>query len=344
VRLIRELSETFEGAVQLDLGDRTNLGGADASVAGILRLVGRDSGGEVLMALGRRPLRTEQLARRLRHVSERSVYRHAAKLTECELVERLEKAGVPSSVILSLTDPAGRNLYRLLGAFAATAEARLPSRGNALQSWSSLNLLSQLWDAGFVESLSHEPQTLTQLAGGPHGLTYHQVTRRMRMFSDDGLVLGCLPTGHGRRYELTDHGRRRMALIAAIGRWRHRFVLTGELTGLTGDEMATVIRAALPLILLPGFAGMSINLGVASPMDKYGHRSVEALQGAIGEDGSIRSDLALRTTVESSAVGTMNTWLAALLDGNRGRMRSGGNLGLVDACLTQLHEVLWEKA
>lgn len=296
------------------------------------------------MALGRRPLRTEQLARRLRHVSERSVYRYAAKLTERELVERLEKAGVPSTVILSLADPAGRNLYRLLGAFAATAEARLPSPGNAIQSWSSLNLLSQFWGAGFVQSLSHEPRTLTQLAGGPHGLTFHQVTRRMRMFSDDGLVLGCALAGHGRRYELTKHGRRRMALVAAIGRWRHRFVLTGEPTGLTGSEMSTLVRAALPLILLPGFAGRSINLGVASPMDKYGHRSVEALQGVIAEDGSIRSDLALKTTVEGSAVGTMNTWLAALLDGNRGRMRSGGNLPLVDACLTQLHEVLWEKA
>jgi DNA-binding HxlR family transcriptional regulator len=296
------------------------------------------------MALGPRPLRTEQLALRLQNVSQRSVYRYAAKLSERELVERFEEAGVPSTVILSLTDPSGRNLYRLLRRFAATAEARLPSPGNSIQSWGSLSLLSQFWEAGFMERLSHEPQTLTQLAGGPHGLTFYQVTRRVRMFRDDGLVHDSQPTNHMQHYELTEHGRRRMALIAAVGRWRHRFILTGELTGLTGSEMATVIRAALPLIELPGFSGMSINLGVASPMDKYGHRSVESLQGVIGEDGLIRSDLALETTVESSAVGTVNTWLGALLDGKRGRMRSGGDLRLVSACLAQLHDVLWEKA
>jgi DNA-binding HxlR family transcriptional regulator len=313
-------------------------------VAGILRLIGTGSGGEVLMALGPRPLRTGQLARRLHHVSERSVYRYAAKLTERELVKRFEKAGVPSTVILSLTDPAGRNLYRLLGTFAATAMAHLPSPDNTIQSWGSLDLFSQLWVSGFVERLSHEPQTLTQLAGGPHGLTFHQVTRRMRMFTEVGLLVARPPSGHGRRYELTEHGRRRMALIASLGRWRHRYVLTGEPTGLTGTEMATLLRSALPLILLPDFAGMSFDLGVSSPSDRYGQRTAEMLQGVVGKDGAIRCDLAHETTVNGSAAGTMNTWLAALLDGNRGRMRTGGNLPLIDACLNQLHDVLWEKA
>jgi DNA-binding HxlR family transcriptional regulator len=295
------------------------------------------------MALGPRPLRTEQLTRRLLHVSERSVYRYSAELTKRKLVERYEEAGVPSTVILSLTDPPGRHLYRLLRKFAATTDALLPTPGSAVQSWNSLSLLSQLWGSGFVEKLSHEPQTLTQLAGGPHGLTFHQVTRRMRLFTDIGLLIARPPTGHGRKYELTDHGRRRMALIVGLGRWRHRYVFTQEPTGLTGIEMASILRSTLPLILVPAFAGTSFNFGIASPMDKYGHRTVEALQGEIARDGSISCGPAPEAAVDGSAVGTMNTWLLALLDGNRGRMRSGGNLPLIDACLTQLNEVLWEK-
>jgi DNA-binding HxlR family transcriptional regulator len=296
------------------------------------------------MALGPRSLRTEQLARRLDHVSERSVYRYAAKLVGRDLVERFEKEGVPSTVILSLTDPPGRHLYRLLGTFAGTHLAELPSPDNAIKSWGSLKPFGQFWESGFVERLSREPRTLTQLAGGPHGLTYHQVTRRIRSFTEVGLVLGGPSRGHGKCYELTEHSRRRVALIVALGRWRHRFVLTGGQSGLTGTEMATVIRAALPLILLPNFAGLSINLGVAGPTDKYGQRAVEALQGVVGMDGAVRTDLTARSTVDGSVVGTMNTWLAALLDGNRGRMRSGGELSLVDACLIQLHGVLWETA
>lgn len=293
------------------------------------------------MALGPRPLRTEQLARRLIHVSERSVYRYSAELTKCQLIERYEENGVPSTVVLSLTEP-GRHLYRLLRRFATTAGARLPYPGSPVQSWNSLKLLSQFWESGFAETLSRKPQTMTELAGRPHGLTFHQVTRRMRLFTDSGLLRTCSPNGHSRRYELSEHGRRRMALIAGIGRWRHRYAVTGEATGLTGPEMATVIRAALPLILLPDYVGMCINLGVASPMDDYGHRTVEALQGVVGKEGKIRCDQA-PMTADGSAVGTMNTWFAVLLDGNRGRMRTGGDLSLVDACLIRLHEVLWKK-
>jgi DNA-binding HxlR family transcriptional regulator len=339
---IEEPSNTSGSPSRLEAGDRADFGSGDPSIGGILRLIGAGSGGEVLMALGPGALRTEQLARRLTHVSERSVYRYSAELTKRELVERYEEAGVPSTVVLSLSDPPGRHLYRLLRKFAATSMARLPSPGTQVQSWSSLSLLSQLWAFGFVEKLSQEPQTLTQLSGGPHGLTFHQVTRRMRLFTDSGLLTATRPTGYSRHYELTEHGRRRMALIASLGRWRHRYVITGEPLGLTGAEMATLLRAALPLLLLPDYAGMSLNLGVASPMDKYGHRTVESLQGVIGEDGAIRCDQPRKTTVDGSAAGTMNTWLSSLLDGNKGRMRSGGNLSLIDACLVQLNAVLWE--
>lgn len=319
---------------------RANFGDTDCSVAGILSLVGSGAGGEVLVALGSRPLRTEQLSRRLLHVSERSVYRYSADLTKCELVERYEESGVPSTVVLSLTD-AGRQLYRLLRRFATTTDARLPSPGSAVQSWNSLKLLSQLWETGFAETLSRKPQTMTQLAGRPHDLTFHQVTRRMRLFTDSGLVKASPADGHVRRYELSQHGRRRMGLIAGIGRWRQRNVITGETTGLSGTEMATVIRAALPLIRLPEFPGMCISLGVASPMDDYGHRTVEALQGVIDKKGRIRCDREPQNA-DGSAVGTMNTWFAVLLDGNRGRMRTGGDLSLVDACLSRLHEALWQ--
>jgi len=296
------------------------------------------------MALGAGPLRTEELLQRLRHVARRSAFRYTTALADRELIERLEEAGVPSVVILSLTDPAGRNLYRVLGAFANTTLARLPTAENDIQTWSSLNLLSQLWGSGFVERLSHEPLTLTQLAGGPHGLSFHQVTRRMRRFADSGLLIAGASSGRGKRYELSAHGRRRMALIAGLGRWRHRYLLTGEPSGLTGTEMVTLLRSALPLILLPNFSGRSFELGVSSPADRYGQRTVQHLQGAIGTDGTIRCDLSPRASVDGSATGTMNTWFAALLDDNRGRMRTTGALPLVDACLKQLHKVLWKTA
>ncbi|HEY6837430.1 MAG TPA: winged helix-turn-helix transcriptional regulator, partial [Geobacteraceae bacterium] len=219
----------------LDEKARRDLAAPDCSVAGILRLVGMGPGGQILMALGTGPLRTERLAEQIEDFSSRSVYRHVSKLEAHHLIDRHEEPGVPSKVVLRLSQPAGRELFRLLKAFAATPRSRLPGGASNAHSWSSLSLLSELWRCGFAEELSREPRTLTQLAGGSHGMSYHQVNRRIGLFLSSGLLLVSRERGH-KRYVLTDHARRRMALIAGIGRWRRHVIVNGA-PGLTTTEM-----------------------------------------------------------------------------------------------------------
>jgi DNA-binding HxlR family transcriptional regulator len=329
-------------AIRVDALVRGESVTADSSVAGLLRLVGDGAGGHILIALGAGPLRTGELTELIHQFSPRSVYRYANKMQERDLVDRLEELGVPSTVVLSLSEPPGRNLYRLLRAFAATSGARLPSEGRDFESWASLSQLGELWDLGFAEELSRGSRSLTQLAQSAPEMTYHQVNRRMGLFVSCGLLVR-LQHGHLKHFELTDHGRRRMALVAGLGRWRRRHLEEGT-PGLTISEMATVLRAALPLILLPEFAGMSVAFGVTGTADQNGHREDETLQGTIDVDGSMRFDEAAEPLANGSAGGTINTWFATLLDGKRGRMQVGGVLPLVDACLTQLNEVLWQPA
>jgi DNA-binding HxlR family transcriptional regulator len=312
-------------------------------VAGILGLIGNGASGQVLMALGPGALRTQQLTDRVPRFSVRSVYRGVNEMRGYALIDRQEEPGVPSTVVLSLTDPAGRNLFRLLRAFAATSMAELPGDGREARSWASLNLLGELWGLGFAEELSHGSRSLTEFAGGSHELTYHQVGRRIGLFVAGGLLIASPPKGQGKRYELTDHGRRRMALVTGVGRWRRRHVTDGG-PGLTIAEMATVLRTALPLTLFPQYAGMSIDLAVTGAVDHNGLKTTETLQGTIGRDGAMHCDQLLRPVANGSATATTNIWFGALLEGNLGRMRVRGNLGFVDACLTQLHEMLWEKA
>jgi DNA-binding HxlR family transcriptional regulator len=311
------------------------------SIAGVLRLIGDGAGGQILMALGDGPLRTGQLAERIEHFSARSVYRYASKMHECGLIDRFEKPGIPSTVILSLSNPLGRDLCDLLRGFAGTRSARLPCEGRDFQSWASLSLLAELWELGFIEELSYESRALTELASSVPEMTYHQVNRRIGMFISNGLLTHA-SNGVRKQYELTEHGRRRMAFIAAIGRWRERHLGTGA-PGLTVKDMTTLLRAALPLAVLPEFAGMRIDLGVSDPVSMDGHRDARALRGVVEEDGPVRCVPRDEEPADGSAAGTINTWLRVLLDGNRGRVAVRGELGLVDACLTQLHEVLWEQ-
>ncbi|HET9676674.1 MAG TPA: winged helix-turn-helix transcriptional regulator [Solirubrobacterales bacterium] len=307
-----------------------------------MRLIGTGPGGQILMALGPGALRTAQLTTRIQDFSSRSVYRHVNKMEAHGLIDRSEERGVPSKVVLSLSEPAGRELFRLFQGFAATSMSLLPGGVINAHSWSSLNRLGELWEFGFFDELSHEARSLTELAGGPHGLTYHQVNRRTNLFLASGLLVISPVRAHGKRYELTDYARRRMALVAGIGRWRRHVTVDGAV-GLTIAEMATVLRTVLPLPDFPLNVGMSIDLGVSGPMDVNGRRGKQTLQGTVDIEGTMRCDDGIRPSVEGSAAATINIWFAALLDGNRGRIGARGDLDLVDSFLTQLYDVLREK-
>jgi DNA-binding HxlR family transcriptional regulator len=299
------------------------------------------------MALGQRPLRTKQLTEQIRDFSARSVYRCVSKLEAFGLVARSLEPGGSSRVPLRLTEPAGRNLFRLLRSFTyeSAAEHRssvsLPGNDNGDLFWDSLCLLGELWDWGFAAELSHDSRSLVDLLEIAEGNTYHQVRRKMTQFVDDDLLQSHPHNGNGRHYGLTDRGRRRMILIAALGRWRHRHFLADGTPGLEIEELATVLRIILPLVSLPEHSGRSIDFLVAGSEDRYGNRDTAELRCVIDQDGALKVSDEAGGGANGSAAATINTWFAALLDGNRGRIRVRGDLTLVDTCLTRLYDELW---
>lgn len=338
---IQNLSGQAAEALGLNGQSQSNPVIPDRSVGATLRLIGTEPAGSMLMALGHGPLRTKQLTEQVPDFSARTVYRCLGQLEAYGLIEHRAEPGPRSRVQLRLTEPAGRNLFRVLRRFTSEAAAGLSSGGAGL-TWHSLCLVGEMWEWGFAVELSHGPRCLVDLLEGTEGLTYHQVRRRATQFVDDGLLDNCLHDGNGRHYELTDHGRRCMVVIAAIGRWRHRHFLADGTPGLDLEEMATVLRATLPLVVLPKYAGMNADFIVAGAEDKYGRRDTVSLHGAVGQEGALQVSDVGAGEADGSATATLNTWFAALLDGNRGRIRVRGDLALVDACLTQLYDQLWQ--
>jgi DNA-binding HxlR family transcriptional regulator len=326
--------------VGLDGQSRGGPSAPDNSVGSVLRLIGSEPAGPVLMELGQRPLRTKQLTERVQGFSARTVYRCLGSLQDHGLVERRSRADTSSRVLLRLTEPAGRNLFRLLRSL--TSEAATGLSGDGGLTWESLCLLGEMWGPGFAVELSHGSRSLVDLLEATDGLTYHQVRRRTTQFVNDGLLQSYLRNGKGRHYELTERGRRYMIVIAAVGRWRHRHYLGDGAPGLTLEEMATVLRTMLPLVALPEQAGMGIDFLVSGPEDKYGRREEVSVRCVIAEDGALGVSEEVEGDPDGSAAATLNTWFAALLDGNRGRVRVRGDLALVDGCLTQLYDLLWE--
>lgn len=313
----------------------------EISIAEMLRLLGAGATGAILMALEQEALRTKALTERVPGYAPRTVYRYAGRLTELGVIEREERAGVPSKVVHALTDPCGSDLSELLDRFAKVAMTRLPDGRVDAHSWASLSLLADLWEAGIVEELAGAAKTPTELAQGPHGLSYHQVNRRIGLFKTAGFVYE--PEGPPRRrlYALTEKTRKAMGLIAGLGCWRHRHVVVEGEEGLTQAEMTTVLKAALPLATIPEHAGKCLQIQVVGPNEGPGAEG-ESIWGTVQADGTLRSCAGVTPRVDGWVRGKVECWIPLLLEGRRPRgVVSGGDERLASDCLSALHAALW---
>jgi DNA-binding HxlR family transcriptional regulator len=316
---------------------------AELSVAELLKLLGTGAAGPILMALGRSSLRTRSLRNRLPEFAERTVYRHAGNLAEHGLVVRRDEGGVPSVVSYKPSERMGRGLVRLIETYRGGADSPEVSGLSDGLFWTKVALVGEMWESGWFVRLSERPWAPTELSEATPGLSFHQVNRRLQLLRSKGLLQECAPVGRGKRYELAPEARRAMGLVAGIGRWRERNGLREKKHGLTVTEVDTILRGILPMVELPQHRGQQIKLGIVGPTsDGDGGSCVRLAQ--VVADGSLRLSDDSEAPTTAWAAATIDTWLAALVDGSRGRMRVGGDLSLVDACLEGLYQACWKPA
>jgi len=259
------------------------------------------------------------------------VYRHARRLAEVGLVEREEVAGVPSTVIHRLS-PAGRDLYRLIEAFARASTPWVSGPGAGDGIWTVFGLLGEMWEHDWLEALGFGGRTATELAEATPGMTFHQVSRRTHQLTSWNLLHESTGRGQRKRYQLSDQSRQALALIAGLGRWRQQHVVGQADRGMTVGEMATALRASLPLLQLPEHQERSLKLGIAGATGQDGQRGSATLTAHVSAGGAVRC-VKEKTSEDAWGVGTVETWLAVLLDGDLAAMRTGGDSQLVEDCL-----------
>jgi DNA-binding HxlR family transcriptional regulator len=312
---------------------------AELTTANTLRLLSAGASGAILMALGEGPLRTKELTERVRGYTSRTVYRYARKLSELGVIVRREEPGVPSKVVHSLSDPCGRELRDLVEAYAKASLSRLPNGEIDAHAWGSLALLADLWESGMIEALNRGTRSLTELAQGEHGLSYHQVSRRASLFVIGGFIEEVPGGGRRRCYALTDKARRGMALIAGVGRWRRRHVVPAGASGLDAGEAAGALRAALPLVTVPEHGGKGLELEVGGQGEDGGREMVWA---RVEANGSVLSRAEPPQGVEGRAAAGVSAWVDAVLDGFHDEIRTEGDSELIETCVSRLHAVLWQ--
>ena len=289
-------------------------------LGGILRLLNGGAAEAIMLALGDGPLQTKVLTHRVRGYTARTIYRYLPKLAQLGLVEREDDPRGRAKVLHTLTPESGREMCAVVERFASASATRLPNGQVELGTWGALGLLADLWDAGVIDALSHGPRSPTELVQRQRGLSYHQVNRKIRQFREAGFVEDSCRSGDRQRsYTLTEKARRTMALIAALGRWRRHHLPGPGDGGLPPEEMATVIRAAMPLVT-----------------SERGDLSGMELQVA---DGRVAVEWELGPS-SVAVTGDVGTWLAALVDGQL-ELETEGDQALAEELLSDLYERLW---
>lgn len=301
-------------------------------------MLGNGANGSILMALGPRSLRTKKLTEKVPTYAPRTVYRHARQLADLGLIDREEVAGVPSTVTHGLT-PAGRDLYHLVDAYATASLPWVTGPGSDEGLWTICGLLGEMWTYGWIEELGHGGRSATDLSESTSKMTFHQVSRRTQQLVSWNLLYETAGRGQRKRFQLSDQSRHSMALMAGLGRWRQQHV-TGEAEGgLTVEEVSTVLRTSLPLLHLPAHQG-GLKLGVAGATLLAGQPGSATLIAHVSAGGAVRC-VKDRPNEKAWAIGSVNTWFAGLLDGDREHMRMGGDLEFAEACLVLLHDTMW---
>ncbi|HET7418618.1 MAG TPA: winged helix-turn-helix transcriptional regulator [Solirubrobacterales bacterium] len=314
----------------------------ELTTADVLRVLGAGATGPILMALGDGPLRTKELTRRVPGYTPRTVYRYSGKLAGLGVIAREEEPGVPSKVVHSLTEPCGRELHDLVHAYADASLTRMNNGELDAHAWSSLALLADLWESGMLEQLNSGPKSPTELARGDHGLSYHQVNRRAGLFAIAGFLHESSSAGNGRSYSLTDKARRAMALVAAVGRWRRRYVVSNGGAGLTPREAGGLLRTILPLVALPEYAEKSFGIDIV-PVDD-GSSEREEVWARIGPEGQVIVCAAPPAELDVRAQGSVSTLGDAFLNGRCVEgLHVEGDQGLIQDWLERSHSSLWAR-
>jgi hypothetical protein len=148
--------------------------------------------------------------------------------------------------------------------------------------------------------------------------------------------------GNRRCYALTEKTRRKMGLLVGIARWRNRHVVAEDEEGMTAEEMATVLRTALPIAAVPGHQGKCLQLSVRSE-DEAGAEG-EEVWADVEPDGRLHSCVEAPAERDGWGRGTVEAFTSVLLDGDSSEILVGGEEELVSECLDSLYETLWTPA
>lgn len=204
----------------------------------------------------------------------------------------------------------------------------------------TIRVLTAGWDSTIVRTLAERPLSLIDLNSAISGLNYPALKRRLGKLRSTHLVTP-VPTGNTHVYETTAWLRRAIVPLILAGRWERRHDAGAEPVSRVEVEAAFLL--SLPLIRVPARASGACALAVLTSDD--GSRSKKHVAGVTVEveHGRLASFHTGTAAAQATwALGGIDAWLDAVIDGNREPLRfSGAKPRLAENVVKALHTGLF---
>lgn len=293
------------------------------------------------------PLRLPDLRERIGGAAQTTLRGQIGNLRSIGALERRALGGMPYAVENELTD-AGRAVLVVADLVEAWL-TRAPQGAIALGSEPAKGAIRALiggWGSAMLRALAARPLSLTELSSVIGDHSYPALERRLSAMRAARLVEPCSGErgGGGKPYAVTEWTRLAVGPLVAAGRCecQHMSEATERLTKI---DIEAGFLLAVPLVGLDVIHGGPCLLAVdtgAFAASEPGRR----LAGVhvLIEDGAVVSCVSRLDKEPSTwALGTVEAWVDAILEGRTERLRLGGrDPRLASSLAAGLHEVLGE--
>jgi DNA-binding HxlR family transcriptional regulator len=292
----------------------------------------------VLRAFADGPLNPGELEEKLGWAPQSSLRAAVANLSECGALVRVAGGhGAPSELT-----PAGRELLPVAAALEHWLQGNpsgpIPLEDPAAQG--IVRVLNAAWDSTAVRALAERPQTLIELSARIPDVNYPALKRRLAKLRSTQLVVP-VETPDGAAYAVSDWLRRAVVPLTLAGRWEREHDAGGQ--PISAVEIEAAFLLALPMAVLPARSTGACALAVLTSEERTGPKrevagvALEVKQGAI-----VSCTTGAASNQPTWALGTVNAWLEALVDGRSDALRvSGAKPRLATGIIKAIHTALF---
>lgn len=294
----------------------------------------------VLRAYEKGPLSYQELDRVFGWAPQSSLRAALNSLRDLGAIQRLEGGTTAPGGPHALT-AAGHDLLPVAGALERWLE-QAPEGPVSLEdtaAFGTIRVLIAGWDSTVVRELAEEPQTLVQLSAKIPGTTYPALKRRLSKLRSTQMVVP-VKTPHGTAYEASEWLREAVAPFVLAGRWERRH--DAEAIPISRVEVEAAFLLTLPLIELPARSSGACALAVLTPQAKdRTERNTAGVTVEI-ERGKLASCSTATSAQGTWALGSIDAWLDATIDGNADSLRfNGANPRLAENIVKGVHDALF---